>query len=79
LATFKCHFIKENYSKQFKVFILIIKLVPLGHTKAQAYAGMKLLHHLSFVLLHITNDNEMKKNECDFVKMKFHLDKISIE
>jgi hypothetical protein len=21
----------------------------------------------------------MKKNECDFVKMKFHLDKISIE
>jgi hypothetical protein len=54
-------------------------LVPLGHTKAQAYASMKLLHQLSFVLLHITNDNEMKKNECDFVKMKFHLDKNYIE
>ncbi len=79
ITTFKHHFIKENYSKQFKALILIIKLVPLGHTKAQAYASMKLLHHLSFVLLHITNDNEIKKNECDFVKMKFHLDKNYVE
>jgi hypothetical protein len=48
-------------------------LVPLGHTKAQAYGGMKLLHHLSFVLLRTTNDDEMKKKEFDFPKMKFHL------
>jgi len=34
---------------------------------------MKLLHHLSFVLLCTTNDDEMKKNEFDFPKMKFHL------
>ncbi len=54
-------------------------MVPLGHTKAQAYVGMKLSHHLNFVLLHITNDNEMKKNECDYVKMKFHLDKSYVE
>jgi len=79
ITTFKYHFIKENYSKQFKALILIIKLFPLGHTKAQAYAGMKLLHHLSFVLLCTTNDNEMKKNEFDFVKMKFHLDKNYVE
>ncbi len=73
ITTFKYHFIKKNYSKQFKALILIIKLVPLGHTKAQAYGGMKLLHHLSFVLLCTTNDDEMKKNEFDFPKMKFHL------
>jgi hypothetical protein len=44
-----------------------------------AYVGMKLLHHLNFVLLRTTNDNEMKKNEFDFVKMKFHLDKNYVE
>jgi hypothetical protein len=39
---------------------------------------MKLLHHLSFVL-RTTNDNEMKKNEFDFVKMKFYLNKNYVE
>jgi hypothetical protein len=39
---------------------------------------MKLLHHLSFVL-RTTNDNEMKKNEFDFVKMKFYLNKIMLD
>jgi hypothetical protein len=40
---------------------------------------MKLLHHLTFLLLHITNDDEMKTIECDFVKMKFHLNKNYVE
>jgi hypothetical protein len=79
ITTFKYHFIKKNYSKQFKAFIPIIKLVPLGHTKAQAYVSMKLLHHLSFVLFRTTNDNEVKKNEFDFVKMKFYLNKNYVE
>jgi hypothetical protein len=40
---------------------------------------MKLLHHLSFVLFCTTNDNEMKKNEFDFVKTKFYLNKNYVE
>ncbi len=79
LKNLKTIWLKKTYSKQFKALILISKLVPLGHTKAQAYTGMKLLHRLSFVLLHTTNDNEMKKNECNFVKMKFHLNKKYVE